>query len=61
MPSTAANLTFLSPTANKGVSANLLQAGSKRRRTQQQIADEKEEAEREKLHIQAKLAQYDAL
>ena len=43
------------------MSANLLQAGSKRRRTQQQIADEKEEAEREKLHIQAKLAQYDAL
>ena len=39
----------------------LLKAGSKRRRTRQQIQDEKEAEEREKLRSKAKLDQYDAL
>ena len=47
--------------ANKGISANLLQAGSKRRRTKQQIADEKAIQEQEELRKAAKLAQYDLL
>ena len=47
--------------ANKGISANLLQAGSKRRRTKQQIADEKAIQEQEELRKAAKLAQYDIL
>ena len=47
--------------ANKGISANLLQTGSKRRRTKQQIADEKAAKEKEELQMAAKLAQYDIL
>jgi uncharacterized protein YgbK (DUF1537 family) len=39
----------------------MLQSGSKRKRTKQQIADEKAAAEQEKLRIQAKLQQYDML
>ena len=39
----------------------MLQTGSKRRRTKQQIADEKAAAEEEKLTIAAKLAQFDVL
>ena len=35
-------LTLLFSLANKGVSANLLQSGSKRRRTKQEIEEEKE-------------------
>ena len=41
---------------SKGVSANMLKAGTKRRRTKQQIKDEKEEAQRRELEIQQKLA-----
>ena len=47
--------------ASKGISANLLQTGSKRRRTKQQIADEKAAQEQEELRKAAKLAQYDIL
>ena len=42
--------------ATKGISANLLQAGSKRKRTKAQIAAEKAEAEREEMQKAAKLA-----
>ena len=48
-------------TATKGISANLLQSGSKRRRTKAQIEAEKEEAMVKEQSIQAKLAQYDIL
>ena len=47
--------------ANKGFSANLLQTGSKRRRTKQQIADEKAAQDQEELRKTAKLVQYDIL
>ena len=39
----------------KGVSANLLKTGSKRRRTQQQIEDDKQEEIDNQLKIKAKL------
>ena len=47
--------------ACKGVSANLLQVGSKRRRTKQQIKDEKEAEKLKEQKIAAKLANYDVL
>ena len=47
--------------ASKGVSANLLQVGSKRRRTKQQIADEFEASKRKEQKIAARMANYDVL
>jgi hypothetical protein len=47
--------------ATKGQSANLLQKGSKRRRTKRQIEAEKEAAMQEEMQKQAKLAQFDVL
>ena len=43
------------------MSANLLQVGSKRRRTKQQIKDEKEAEKLKEQKIAAKLANYDVL
>ena len=40
---------------SKGSGAHLLKDGSKRRRTKQQIADDKERAAQEKLDIEQKL------
>ena len=48
-------------TASKGVSANLLQSESKRRRTKQQIKVEKEATLIKEQQDAAKLAQYDVL
>ena len=47
--------------ATKGVSSKLLKVGNKRRRTKQEIADQLEAEEREKMRSKAKLSQYDAL
>ena len=47
--------------ASKGISANLLQSGSKRRRTKQQIEDEKQAKLLKQQEDAAKVAQYDAL
>jgi hypothetical protein len=41
--------------ASKGISANLLQSNSKRRRTKQQIKDEKAAAVQEAIQTKAKL------
>ena len=41
----------------KGVSANLMQAGSKRRRTQKQIADEKAAELRKQQEVTTQLAE----
>ena len=41
---------------SKGVSANMLKSGTKRRRTKQEVKDEKEAAQRNELEIQQKLA-----
>ena len=46
---------------SKGSGAHMLKVGSKRRRTKQQIADDKERADREKLDVEQKMAQYEAL
>ena len=43
------------------MSANLLQVGSKRRRTKQQIADEFEASKRKEQKIAARMANYDVL
>ena len=48
-------------TANKGQSANLLKTSSKRKRTKQQIEEEKQAAILKETQIAAKLAQYDIL
>ena len=48
-------------TANKGCSASMLQAGSKRRRTKKQIEEEKQEEFLKKQQTEAKLANYEAL
>ena len=48
-------------TASKGVSANLLQAGSKRRRTKAQIEADKQAKQDEEQQTAAKLARIDAL
>ena len=47
------NLFFPFPLMTKGISANLMQAGSKRRRTKKQIEEDKEE---ERLKIQRAVA-----
>ena len=47
--------------ASKGISANLLQTGSKRRRTKQQIEDEKQAQQLKAQQDAAKVAQYDNL
>ena len=44
--------------AQKGISANLCKIGSKRRRTHQEILEEKAEMERKDKEIQDKLAAY---
>ena len=44
-------------TVIKGISAQMLKAGSKRRRTTKQIASEKEEAKQQEEAIQARLNQ----
>ncbi len=54
-------LTSSFSTASKGVSAQLLQTGSKRRRTKKQIEKDKEAAFLEQQQIQAKVSQYDAM
>ena len=54
-------LLFSLITANKGVSADLLKSGSKRRRTKQQIEDEKKSAIIKEQQNAARLAQYDIL
>jgi len=46
---------------SKGIGANMLKAGSKRRRTTAEIKAEKEAALLKEQEIQAKLAQYDAM
>ena len=48
-------------TASKGSSANLLQAGSKRRRTKKQIEEDKKAQLLKEQQSAAKIAQYDAL
>ena len=48
-------------TASKGISANLLQVGSKRRRTKAQIAADKQAKLFEEQQVAAKLADYDSL
>ena len=52
-------LSFL--TASKGVGVNLLKVGSKRRRTQQEIQDQKEEAKLKQEGMEQKLAQINSL
>ena len=47
--------------ASKGVSANLLQAGSKRRRTKLEIEADKQAKLHEEQQIEIKLAEYDTL
>ena len=54
-------LTLLFSLANKGVSANLLQSGSKRRRTKQEIEEEKEASFLKEQQVAAKLANYEAM
>ena len=54
-------LSFSLILANKGVSADLLKTGSKRRRTKQQIEDEKKAAIIKEQQNAARLAQYDIL
>ena len=46
---------------SKGISASLLQSESKKRRTKQQIKDEKDAALLKQQQDSAKLSQYDAL
>ena len=48
-------------TASKGSSANLLQSGSKRRRTKKQIEAEKQAQLLKEQQQQARLANYDAM
>ena len=50
------NFAIVSP-VTKGVSANLMQAGSKRRRTKKQIEEDKEEALRKEEETAASLAE----
>ena len=47
---------FFSTTVQKGVSANMLKIGSKRRRTKAQVKADKEEAALREQDIQTKLA-----
>ena len=47
--------------ASKGNGANMLKAGSKRRRTTRQIADQKEEEALKKQAIEDKLARFEEL
>ena len=47
--------------ASKGVGVNLLKVGTKRRRTRQEILDDKEEARIKEEGMQGKLAQIDSL
>ena len=47
--------------AAKGVSANLLQVGSKRRRTKAQIEEEKQLKLFEEAKVEEKLAEFDVL
>jgi len=47
--------------ASKGIGANLLKVGTKRRRTQQEIKDQKEEARLKEEQTQAKLSQLEEL
>ena len=47
--------------ASKGVGANLCKVGSKRRRTRQEILDDREEGQLKKEGVEQKLAQIDAL
>ena len=46
---------------SKGVGANLCKVGSKRRRTRQEILDDKEESRLKQEGMEGKLAQIDAL
>ena len=46
---------------SKGSGAHMLKIGSKRRRTKQQIHDEKEAAAEEKAEIERKIAAYNSL
>ena len=48
--------TFLISSASKGNSAFLLKVGTKRRRTRQEIQDEKEEAELKQQSVEQKLS-----
>ena len=50
------NFAIVSP-VTKGVSANLMQAGSKRRRTKKQIEEDKEEVLRKEEKTAASLAE----
>ena len=55
-------LTILSiHVVSKGVGANLCKVGSKRRRTRQEILDDKEESRLKQEGMEGKLAQIDAL
>ena len=53
--------TFLISSASKGNSAFLLKVGTKRRRTRQEIQDQKEEAELKQQSVEQKLSQIDSL
>ena len=50
-----------SNTASKGVSANMLQAGSKRRRTKKQIEEEKKAEILKRQQTEAKITNYNAM
>ena len=50
---------FFFNVVSKGVGVNLLKVGSKRRRTMQEIKDQKQEVELKKEAMEQKLAQID--
>ena len=54
-------LNFSSNIASKGVSANMLQAGSKRRRTKKQIEEEKKAEILKRQQTEAKISNYNAM
>ena len=54
-------LTILFHAESKGIGANMLKIGSKRRRTTTQIEDEKEEARLKQADVEAKLASMAAM
>ena len=56
MPNCHPLILFFSKTVQKGVSANMLKIGSKRRRTKAQVKADKLEAELKEQDIQTKLA-----